>query len=190
MTIKEVLALALECLGREELIPVLDKTSSTLTDDEKQEVNSLLRCYNFVENEVALDYCPLKKEETVKVQNDKLYYTRLSKTPARIRKVVSGGELVRFSEYPDHILFGDGWQDTVNVAYNYLPTGKTALTQSAEVADGQVSARLIALGVTAQYFLVNGETGRAALWDKKYRDALRAKNLLRKAVTIRSRRWV
>ena len=51
MTVKEVLALAAENLGREDL-------SAQLSADSVQadgEIKALLRCYNLVENEVALD---------------------------------------------------------------------------------------------------------------------------------------
>ena len=190
MTVKEVLVLAAGCLGRDDLISALDKTAGALTDDEKLELDSLLRCYNFVENEVALDYYALKKEETVTVSENKIYYTKLSSTPVNIRKVVCGGYLARFASYPAYVLLSDGWNGQAIIVYDYIPSNKTSLSERSEFTDTGVSARLIAYGVTAQYCLVNGETGRAAVWDKKFRDALRAKNLLRRTVTIRSRRWV
>ena len=190
MTVKDVIALAAGCLGRDDLVAALNKTTSQLTAEEKLELESLLRCYNFVENEVALDYCPLKKEETVTVTANKISYTRLSSTPVNIRKIVCGGMLARFVAYSAYILLSDGWVGTANVVYDYIPGNKQSLTQPSEFTEGQISARLLAYGVTAQYCLVNGETGRAAVWDKKFRDALRAKNLLRRTISVRSRRWV
>ena len=190
MTVKEVVVLAAGCLGRDDLISALNKGESTLTADEKLELDALLRCYNFVENEVALDYCALKKEETVSVTDNKIYYTKLSSPPVNIRKVVCGGYVQRFSAYPAYILLSDGWQGNASVVYDYIPSTKTAFSAQSEFSDKGVSARLLAYGVTAQYCLVNGETGRAAVWDKKFRDALRAKNMLRRTATVRSRRWV
>ncbi len=84
----------------------------------------------------------------------------------------------------------DGWQGAATVVYDCIPTTKSSFDEESELSACGVSARLLALGVAAQYCLVNGETGRAAVWDKKFRDALRAKNLLRRTVSIRSRRWV
>ena len=190
MTVKEVVTLAAGCLGREDLIAAINKTASTLTSDEKLELNSLLRCYNFVENEVALDYCPLKKEDTLNVVNNKIEFTSFKSKPVNIRKVVCGGYVQRFTTYPTYLYFPDGWQGQASVLYDYAPSEKTALDKTCEFSENTISARLLALGVSAQYCLVNGETGRAAVWDKKFRDALRAKNLLRRTVTIRSRRWV
>ncbi|MDE6411108.1 MAG: hypothetical protein K2L02_01030 [Clostridia bacterium] len=191
MTVKEVIALAAGCLGRDDLVSALDKEENALSEDEKLELDALLRAYNFVENEVALDYCPLKKEETVKVSENKIYYSELSSVPVNIRKVVCGGYLARFGTYPAYILLSDGWLGNANVVYDCIPNTKTSFNEeSAFSEESGVSARLLALGVAAQYYYVNGENGRAALWDKKFRDALRAKNLLRRTVSVRSRRWV
>lgn len=190
MTVKEVITLAAGCLSRDDLIPALDKKDNELTEDEKSELDALLRAYNFVENEVALDYCPLKKEETVKVSDNRIYYTLFSSVPVNIRKVVCGGYLARFSAYPAYILLCDGFEGSANVVYDYIPNTKASFGEKSEFSESGVSARLLAYGVAAQYCLVNGETGRAAVWDKKFRDALRAKNLLRRTVSVRSRRWV
>ena len=190
MTVKEVVALAAGCLGREDLIPAIDKSQSALTAEEKLELDALLRCYNFVENEVALDYRALKKEETVNVTGGRINYSALSAVPANIRKIECGDSIARFAIYPNYVLLCDGWEGKATVVYDYIPSSKTKFTQESEFTEREVSARLLAYGVTAQYLLVNGETGRAAVWDKKFRDALRAKNLLRRTVYIRSRRWV
>lgn len=189
----EILTLLLRvswCLGREDLIPVFGSEESGLSAEERLERDALLRAYNFVENEVALDYCAIRKEETVEVCENRIYYTAFSCVPVHIRKVICGGYLARFAAYPAYILMSDGWQGAATVVYDCIPTTKSSFDEESELSACGVSARLLALGVAAQYCLVNGETGRAAVWDKKFRDALRAKNLLRRTVSIRSRRWV
>lgn len=190
MTVKEVVTLAAGCLGREDMIPAFEKPSSELTEEEKLELSSLLRCYNFVENEVALDYCALKREETVEVTENKIYYNELSHAPVNIRKVVCGGYLARFAAYPSYIRMSDGWIGKACVVYDCIPSTKTSFGEESELGESKISARLLACGVASQYCLVNGETGRAATWDKKFRDALRAANLLRRTVSVRSRRWL
>ena len=189
MTVKEVIVQAAGCLGREDLIAALNKTESEWSEEEKLELDSLLRCYNFVENEVALDYLAMKKEETITVESNKINYSRLSSAPVNIRKVVCGGYAQRFATYPSYIYLPDGWVGQAKVTYDYIPSTKT-LNSTSEFSNKGVSERLLAYGISAQYCLVNGETGRAAVWDKKFRDALRAKNLLRRTVSVRSRRWV
>ena len=56
MTVKEVVKLAAENLGRQDLSQMIDAQ-----EEVSEEVVSLLRCFNLVENEVALDYFPPEK---------------------------------------------------------------------------------------------------------------------------------
>lgn len=191
MTVKEVVALAAGCLGREDLLSALDKGEDEISEEEKLECDALLRCYNFTENEVALDYCPIRREDRVEITENKIYYTELSQAPVNIRKVVCGGYLARFVTYPAYILMSDDRQGSALVVYDCIPCTKNAFDEQSEFSEESgISARLLAYGVAAQYCLVNGENGRAALWDKKFRDALRAKNIFRRTVRVRSRRWV
>lgn len=190
MTVKEVLTGAAHCLGREDLLTLLDGDEESLTEEEKKELYALLRAYNFVENETALDYCALKTEETVEVTENRIYYNVFSKKPVCIHKVYCGGALARFSTLSAFIRLPDGWQGEARVVFDYLPSTKTNVEEESEFTETGVSARLLSYGVAAQYCLVNGETGSAALWDKKYRDALRAANLFKGTMSVRSRRWV
>lgn len=190
MTVKEVVALAAGCLGREDLAAALDKNQSGWTAEETEELKALLRCYNFVESEIALDYCALKREETVGVVGNKITYSSLSRTPFRIRKVVCGGSLARFTAYPDYILVSDGWKGNAKVVYDCIPNSKTAFTSVSDFTGTSVTARVMACGIAAQYCLVNGESNRSALWERKFRDGLNAVNLFRRTVRVRSRRWV
>ena len=136
-------------------------------------------------------YCPIRREERVEITENKIYYTEFSQAPVNIRKVVCGGYLARFAAYPAYILMSDDRQGSALVVYDCIPCTKNAFDEQSEFSEESgVSARLLAYGVAAQYCLVNGENGRAALWDKKFRDALRAKNIFRRTVRVRSRRGV
>ena len=190
MTVKEVVALAAGCLNREDLAAALDKNQNAWTAEEAEELKALLRCYNFVESEIALDYCPLKREETVSVVGNKISYSSLSRTPFRIRKVVCGGSLARFSAYPDYIVVTDGWSGNAKVTYDSIPNAKAVFTSVSDFTGTSVTAQVMACGIAAQYCLVNGENNRSALWQRKFRDALKGANLFRRTVRVRSRRWV
>lgn len=61
MKVKEVLALAAANLGRDDLVAAIEQ----MEGDPSAEVQSLLRCYNLAENELALDYLPLTQEEEI-----------------------------------------------------------------------------------------------------------------------------
>ena len=190
MTIQNVIELAAGCLGRDDLIVALGKNVEERTEEERTELDALLRAFNFVENETALDYCPLKQEEKLDVIENKIFYNDFSKTPVYIRKVVCGGGLARFAPRSAYVLLTQGWQGSAEVTYDYIPKTKTEFSEVSEFTDTNVSARLLSYGVASQYLIVNGETGRAAIWDKKYREALRSANVLKRTVSVRSRRWV
>ncbi len=190
MTVKEVISAAAGCLGREDLVAALERSQSVWSGDEASELKALLRCYNFVENEIALDYCALKKQETVRVVGNKINYSDFTRTPYRIRKVVCGGALARFKAYSAYLFMCDGWNGSATVDYEYIPNPKPAFTSLSEFAGTSITARVMAYGIAAQYFLENGESRRSAMWERKFRDSLNEANLFKRTVRIRSRRWV
>ena len=186
MTVKEVIALAAGCLGREELVSALDKEE--VSEEEKLEFDAFLRAYNFVENEVALDYFPLKKEELFAPVEHKVSYTRFSSAPVDVLKVTDGnGRTVEFEIRPTHIYLPEE-QGVVSVTYSYAPVQKS-IEDSSEFS-GKISARLLAYGVASEFSLVCARYQEAAMWEKRFRDALKCANLCRRKLSMSSRRWV
>ena len=55
---------------------------------------------------------------------------------------------------------------------------------------GPVSARLLSFGVAREFCLSRGMFEEAKLWDSRYRAAVRAADLPRRALSVRPRRWV
>ena len=91
MTVKEVLALAAEHLARADLQKQLGELSENAAP--KGELASLLRAYNLVENELAVDVLPLKAEETLSAEDHLIPWSAFSYAPAGVRAVfVSGYE--------------------------------------------------------------------------------------------------
>ena len=76
MTVKEVIITAAGLLEME------DKVSAFIGGDSSvgaEETAALVRCFNLVENEVALDYFPLIAEETVKTDTGRVAYKDLTR---------------------------------------------------------------------------------------------------------------
>lgn len=187
MEVKCVLSLAAANLGREDLVAAVNDCAG----EPFGEVASLLRCYNLVENEVALDYFPLKREERVCVRGGVVPFSRLSLSPVQIISVKD--ELntpLSFELRPARILIPDapGGEKRVNVLYTYSPKAKRFRERSE--FGGKISARLLSYGVACEFCLTNGQFAEAAVWEKRFRDALRAANVLRRPLSVRSRRWV
>lgn len=183
MTVKEVLKKAAGLLA-------LDEAEAFLTSGqegaENVQVNALLACFHTVENELALDYFPLRIEETLQTQTGAIFYSELSKKAVRILFVRDEwGNEQAFKSFPEYVKTQSG---KITVGYCYLPEDKTL----AEESDFKlfVSVRMMAYGIAAEYALQNGMFEDAAVWNKKYKDAICAAYKSHKSVKIKQRRWV
>ena len=180
--VKEVIRLAAELVGRSDLAAEAEKESSL-----KEELLLFLHCFNLVENEIALDYFPLKRRETLLPENGKLLYTQFSEAPVSVLKVTdTRAHGLPFEAFPTH-LDVKGYHGEVAVSYAYAPREK-GIADDSDLG-GRISARLIAYGAAAEFLLATGRFSEAATFDKKYREALVAANNVRRRLLIRGRRW-
>ena len=145
----------------------------------------MLRCFNLVENEVALDYLPLYAEDETESETGTIAYSVLSKKAVRILGVRDEwGNKISFRLFPEFLRTAPG---RVKIVYTYTPEEKGLEDSSDFIL--QVSPRLLALGMAAEYCLAGGLFEEAEVWDAKYRDALSAAYRSRPARVMRSRRW-
>lgn len=180
MTVREILLLAASMLDMEDV-----RLSLESAGEADGEGAALLNAFHLVENEIALDYFPLKKKEHLPFEDGKLLFTRFSRLPVNIHSVKCNGQKVRFAIFPAYLQADCAEAD---ILYSYAPERKT-LTDECELG-GNISARLVALGVASEYCLTKGMFEAAKMWALRYRDALRAAGILRRPLSVRSRRWV
>ena len=186
MQVKEILTLAAQGLGREDLIEALE--SEERTSETEKELACLLRGYNFVENEIALEYFPLKAEETFACEGGRLAYTLFAHAPVNVHKVTDeAGKNVDFTLYSAYLSL-PAETKTVHVIYSYAPEKKDFGDESA--FSGSISARLMSHGVASEFLLANGRYTESDLFQKRYHDALRAAGILRRRLSMHARRWV
>ena len=177
-----IIAAALELGIADKVRLFLEQNDETGKEITKQ----LLHCFNIVENELALDYLPLKAETEVESQTGVIAYSALPKNVVRILKVQDEwGNDVPFKIYPEYLQAQSG---TFKVTYSYTPEEK----ELGEESDFTLfaSVRLFAFGMAAEYALMNGLYEDAAVWEKKYKDAIKRTYRLNVGKTVRSRRWV
>ncbi len=181
MKVKDCLLLSAELLGLNDAITDLNSGIST-----SEETQRLLRCFQLVQSELALDYLPLFAEDEVETETGAVFFSELTYPPVRILKITDnvGGEL-DFTLFPEYVKTAVG---KVKVRYTYAPTEKT-LDDECDFALG-VSARLVAYGVASEYALAVGLYEEANVWEKKYKDAISAAYRLKRAKPIKSRRWM
>ena len=182
MTVKEVVMLAAAELDiTTDVAGYFDGTE----DAGKVKAERLLACFNLVENELALDYFPLSRTEIL-VSTGTILFSQFKNAPVNIISVKnSDGVDLEYTLSPDRIMTGKG---TIRVTYTFTPNTKTI----DDVCDFslEVSARLMSYGISAEYSLATGALEEAALWDKKYKDAIALLYKREKGGRITSRRWV
>ena len=182
MTVKETILLAAELLGCGERVKEYFEEKG---ETGKKEAQTLLRCFNLVENEMALDYLPLYAEDETQSDTGAIAYSAFGKAVVRVLCVRDEwGNKIPFRLFPDHLKTAPG---KVRVAYTYTPEEKGEEDSSDFVL--QASPRLFALGIAAEYCLAAGLYEEAEIWDAKYRDALKAAYAAKPARVLRSRRW-
>lgn len=183
ITVKEAVKAAAETLGLEQKVNAyLDGKS----EDGQAETEHLTRCFSVVENELALDYFPLTAEETLQTDTGAVYFSEFSKTIVRVLKVTDEwGNNVPFKLYPEYVKAQSG---RLTVTYSYAPIEKDI----DGVSDFTlfVSVRHFAYGMAAEYALSMGLFEEAAVYSKKYKDAIAATYRLSPSKKIRARRWV
>lgn len=179
--VKDVIATAAGLAGREDLAQAAAEAR------ESEEIDVLVRCFNLVENEVALDHIPLKKRETVSAEDGKIAYAKLSEAPIDILSVRStSGMDIPFELLPDAIGIGGGAKEA-EIVYAFAPR-KKELGGTSDYS-GKVSERLLAMGAAAEFLLAQGRYEEAAAFEKRFRDAVRAANIVRHKLAVRARRW-
>ena len=183
MTVKDVITTVADMVG------VGDCVKKYLDGDSSQggtETTALLRCFNFIQNEVALDYLPLVAEDCLVSETGKVEYSALSRAAVRILSVKNENEEnLKYKLFPDFLQTQSG---EITVKYTYTPSEK-ALSDVAEF-NLAVSLRLVSYGVAAEYCFSVGLYEEGEAWNKKYKDALASVYSMRPVKIMRSRRWV
>ena len=184
MEVKKIIGSALKILGRNSL--AADVEDGAVRDAEGREtVDTLLYCFNAVEDEVARKYVPLSAKEELKSFDGKYYYSSFSHPPVTVKKVRADGKEIAFELMLEY-LFADA--DKITVEYTYAPTGKSI---DGESDFGAESCRMHALGTASEYCFINGEIEAAELWEKKYRGEIDGlQRSLPECGSIPPRRWV
>lgn len=181
--VSEVLSAAVQLVGRDDL------SSKIAGSAEDSEVKLLVKCFNLVENEVALDYFPLKAQESLSPDGGKLAFSSFGKAPADILSVaLPSGMGIPFTLFPDRIEVAKDVKEAI-VTYAYSPAEKTKDGVS-DFSD-KISSRLLALGVASEFLLAHGLYAEASSFEKRFREAIRAAvRTTERRRSIRARRWV
>ena len=183
MTVKDILIGAAGFCGKTELADYLAGKPCSDVGAAQREAELILRCYKLAENEIALDYLPIRRTEEV-VSDGMVPYAALEKAPVEIFSAEDGcGNRLPFTAMGEGIRVRAG---KAVLTYSYRPSIKHA--QDAPEMSGKANARLLTLATACEYALMSGMLDAAALLDKRYRDAL-ACACRERGGRLKMRRW-
>ena len=185
MKVKEVVLTAAGLLGmKKEMEEYLSSTASSA----KKKVDEFVDCFNLVENELALDYVPLRTKGTFLVEGGVVRFNIFTSEPARVLSVTDEqGKRLEYTIFPTDIRLPE-YVKVVKIEYAYLPKKKTIDEESDY--QSRVSVGLMAYGVAAEYCAAQGLYAEAAFWNKKYKECIPRVHEAQRGGKIPSRKWV
>ena len=186
MKVKDIVLDACRLINRTDAAAWL-KNPANYPDAEQTELLSvLLYCFNAAQDELARNYLPLTKVQKLESDDGKYYYASFDETPVRIKKITRNGERKDFKIYAEYVQSVSG---EIEAEYEYTPSQK-GLDGESEYSGG-ASGYMIALGMAAEYCLINGQAESYEKFEELYRRQIdAAQAALPKGDFIPPRRWV
>ncbi len=167
MKVQKIMACAAALVGRRDLCDWLEGKGGVDSDGLRRDAEQMLKCFNLAENEAALDFIPLKREDGV-FSDGVVPFSALSAAPVEIMSVRSAaGKRLHFKVTEAGIAVRRG---EALVAYRARPAVK-GMADEADFAGGE---RFLALGTACEFALMEGMLDRAAELDERYKEALAA----------------
>ena len=186
MTVKDVIVYAFKLLGRDDVAAnILNEAELDKESTEKKE--TLLYCYNAVEDELARYYFPLTETQRLSSNSGKYSFDDFKYRPIKILSVKADGKSVKFSVNTKYLACAE---KDVTVEYRYAPD-KKQLSNVSEYDGYAVNESLIAAGILAEYCLISGAVQASRSWESRYREQIdKAQKKNRTPLSVPPRRWV
>lgn len=189
MKIKDIISRALVLLGQSDLAAEVESGDAVFTGEKKETVQTLLCCFNAVEDELARFYFTLKTTQTLISNSKKFDFADFVYRPVKILNVTKSGtdKAVDYTLTTQSIVCDE---TEIDVSYEYAPVKKDIDGDSA-FCQTEFGENLIATGICAEYCLITGCMGEAETWESKYRKEIDATQRKFSATHfIPPRRWV
>lgn len=150
---------------------------------EQDKLKVFLRILNLVQSEVA-DYAPLRKKETLLVSEGKLAKNLFATPYKKILAVTDEyGTKIAYKEFEDYIQVNT---KSVNVEYCVAPQKCDFTTEVKSI----IPERILAYGMTREYFLKEGLFEDAEIWENRFKDGLKIFLLRKSNASLPKRRWL
>lgn len=170
MTVKDIIKLVCEFIGEKELLAKLKSTdsSTTFTTREQEKLDTMVDCFNLVNQEIASDYLPFLTKEDVCVDDGILNFADLQKAVINIYEIKNRfGVNLKFKIFPSFVEIEGKAR---KVVYSFLPSDLT-LDETVDIVCG-LSARVYAYGLASEFLLVDGVSEDAEIWEERFKESL------------------
>ncbi len=168
MTVKDILVLVCEFIGERELkekISSQEEVSFTVREQEK--INTLVDCFNLVNQEIASDYLPFLTKEEVGGENI-INFSSLSKAMINIYEIKNRfGFNLKFKLFPNYV---EVEGKPKSIVYSFLPAD-CSISSTVEMFCG-LTARVYAYGIASEYLLIDGISEDAEIWEERFKESL------------------
>lgn len=153
MTVRKIIEESAELLGVE------------LTEENTE---NLLRSYNLIENELAIDYFPLRTVDKLLIKDNKIKYTELKNMPYRILKILDyQNDEVKYHIYTEYIELKKNYNGAYFfVIYNYIPKEKS-VDDNCEYDERY--KQVLKYGVCSEYCVQVGCFETASIFSEEYK---------------------
>ncbi len=186
MKIAEIIKMCAELYGAD--IPERFFNSEYAAEAEKDDtVKAFVTCCNLVLDDLYCDYVTDIKTGKLSASDGFACFSVLEFPVNRVLSLTdkSGGR-VRYRYCNGGLKVNADGELTVVYAAR---APKAGFTDELPLADVRVNERIFAYGVTAEYCLLSGDYDGAAIWDKRYKDALAAAMVKRSEMRLPRRGW-
>ena len=164
MTVKEIIITSCKMM-QEDLLAQKINDETELNEEELVLKNELVKCFNFIQNEIATEYIPLVKTEEITAVEGGLLLSSLSERIAYVISLKNSyGENVKYKIVGNKLIF-DG---TATLNYCYCPK-KVELSSESKLL---LPERVLAYGVLREYYLLQGFASEASVFEKKFKNSL------------------
>ncbi|MBO5884350.1 MAG: hypothetical protein J6Q51_00975 [Clostridia bacterium] len=189
MTTKQVLENVAVFLGKEELLDCayFTNTNEEIPEDIQKDLNLMLRCLNFIVNEIATDYLPVLKQKSVMFVDNCLDIKEVDTNIYKIIKIENkNGEVVKFN-YTNGCIKSKVTEAIIT--YSSFPE-KADLNGEVENFNNMMTDRVLAYGTAMEYSFVNSLYDDATVWESRYKNALLVLSQKKHNLIMPKRRWL
>ncbi len=169
MKIKDIVRASATLLSLEKIIEYLDSENKQEDLQIQKQINILVDLANLVINELATTYVYMFTSEKVIPKEGKIYFSNLNKKIIKVDGVFDErGNKLSYKIHPEYIITTS---NASTVRYAHLPETKN-LEEESGYQDKDLSVRLLAYGLCAEYCLVERRFDEAVMWHKRFMDAV------------------